>query len=69
MSEVGVDLLVKPSQLNCVVLSSEHRTPLRRAHADIAPGTAGTDNLKLMLTDLEHPRLMLGHNLTLGAVL
>jgi hypothetical protein len=69
MSEVGVDLLVKASKLNCVFLSREHWTVLHRAHTDIVTGTAGTDNLPLVLTDLENPRLMLGHNDTVGAVL
>jgi hypothetical protein len=69
MSEVGVDLLVKASKLSCVFLSREHWTVLHRAHTDIVTGTAGTDNLPLVLTDLEYPRLMLGHNDTVGAVL
>jgi len=68
MSEVGVDLLVKASKLNCVLLSRQHWTVLHRAHTHIVTGTAGTGNLPLMLTDLEYPRLMLGHDVTVGAV-
>ncbi len=69
MSEVGVDLLVKASKLNCLFLGREHWAVLHRAHTGIVTGTAGTANLPLMLTDLEHPRLMLGHVVTVGAVL
>ena len=69
MSEVGVDLLVKASKLKCVFLSREHWTVLHRAHTDTVTGTAGTDDLPLVLTDLEYPRVMLGHAFTVGAVL
>jgi hypothetical protein len=69
MAEVGVDLLVKASKLNGVLLSREHWTVLHGAHTHIVTGTAGTDNLPPMLSDLEYLRLMLGHEVTVGAVL
>ena len=69
MSEIGVDLLVKASKLNSVVLTCEHRTTLPRTNTGIVTGTARTDNLPFMLTDLEHPRLMLGHDATVGGAL